>query len=153
VTTQFSCFPRSPHHWRCTTGASTLLADTGLIDDAKGAQVVRRQAGHCPADVALQKVADPGEGPLMVMEELLHGADGDASVQGEGFTGLAVEVGEQAAEVEAHQVKGLGVATTEQELLQVIREGLAQSLNFFGRHGNPSGAVPEVRHAICAPLS
>jgi hypothetical protein len=48
-----------------------------------------------------RKVADPGERPGVVAEELLEGADGDAGGQGDGLAGLAVEVGEQAPAVDA----------------------------------------------------
>ena len=88
----------------------------------------------------------------MVLEELLEGADGDAGVQGQGFAGLALEVGQQAAAVNAQQVKGLAVAAAEEELVQVVGEGRGQRLDLFGCHGFPSGSIPEDRYANCIPV-
>ena len=84
----------------------------------------------------LQAGAGLREGPAVVPEELLEGADGRARGQGNGLTGLAVEVGEQAAAVNAEQGKGLSVIAAEKELLQVGGEGRPQFLDLFGCHGN-----------------
>src|SRR5262249_29508685 len=66
------------------------------------------------------------------------GADGDASVEGDGLTGLARQVGEQTEAVDAQQVEGLGVAAAEEERLQVVGQRRPQRLDFLGSHGIPS---------------
>jgi hypothetical protein len=90
-------------------------------------------------DVLLQEVADLGGVPVAVAEELLEGTDGDAGVEGQGRAGLARQIGEQAAAVELEQVEGLGVAATEQELLQVVGESRAEGLDLVSSHRTPPG--------------
>src|SRR5262249_11519117 len=82
-------------------GVLALLDRSGLVDDADGPQVLCGQTVQGVGDVALQDVAGPLEGPEVVLEELLEGAHGDSGVEGDGLAGLAVEVGEQAAAVDA----------------------------------------------------
>jgi hypothetical protein len=73
---------------------------------------------------------------VVVAEELLQGADGDAGGQGDGRAGLAVEVGGQPAAIDAEQVEGLGVVAAEEDLLQIGGEGRPQLLELFRRHGS-----------------
>src|SRR5262249_6780323 len=119
-------------------GAGALLADPGLIDDAQGAQPVVWAVEQLPSDMELQGVAGIGEGPPVVLEELLQGAYSDASEEGQRLAGLAGQVGQQAAAVDTHQVEGLGVAATEEELLQVVVQGWPRLLDLFSCHGNTS---------------
>jgi hypothetical protein len=87
----------------------------------------------------------------MITQELLHGADGHARIQGQGLTGLAGQVREQAATIDAQQIKGLRVATTEEEGLEIIGKGGAQFLNLFRCQNDTSGLAPEVEGANCIP--
>src|SRR5262249_23843700 len=89
--------------------------------------------------VLLQSVTDRGKGPEVVAEKLLEGTDGDPGVEGQRLTGLAREVGEKAAAVDLKQLKGLRVATAEEELLQVVGKSGSQSNNLFSSHRNTSG--------------
>src|SRR5439155_13411253 len=133
-------------------GAPAALDSAGLVVQADGAKVIRGKPGQDAGDVLLQAGAGLREGPAVVPEELLEGADGRARGQGNGLTGLAVEVGEQAAAVNAEQGKGLSVIAAEKELLQVGGEGRPQFLDLFGCHGNlqggPGGSVRNRRLLI-----
>ena len=88
----------------------------------------------------------------MVLEELLEGTDGGAGGEGDGLAGLARQVGEQAAAVDAQQVEGLGVVAAEEVLLEVVGEGRAHLLELFRRHGNlrrgPAGSVRNLRRPM-----
>jgi hypothetical protein len=92
--------------------------------------------GEGVGHVALEGVSDAREGPAVIAEELLEGADGEASGQGDGLAGLAVEVREQSAAVGAQEVEGLGVVAAEQELLQVVSEVRPQLLDLLRCHDN-----------------
>src|SRR5205807_6263883 len=106
--------------------------------DTDGAVLLARQGEQFGSDVLVEEVADLDVRPEVVAEEFLEGADSHAGLEGDGLTGLAVEVGEEAAAVDAEQVKGLGVVTAEEKRLQVGGESRAQGLDLFGRHGNTS---------------
>jgi hypothetical protein len=128
-------------------GVGAVLDGAGLVVQADGAEAVGGQAGKGGGEVLLQLGPGLGEGPAVVAEELLEGADGDAGGQGDGLAGLAGQVGEQAAAVDAEQVEGLGVVAAKEELLQVVGEGWPQLLDLFGCQGNlPSRAGGSVRN-------
>src|SRR5262249_18638556 len=82
-----------------------VLDGARLVVQADGAEVVTGDSGEGSGDVLLQLGAGAVEGPAVVAEEFLQGADGDAGGQGHGLAGLAVEVGEQAAAVDPKQVE------------------------------------------------
>src|SRR5262245_20488414 len=112
---------------------------TGSADAALDRKYLSSPVWGLPAQIshmALQLGAGLGEGPAVVLEELLQGAGGDAGGQGDGLAGLARQVGEQACAVDAQQVERLGVVTAEEELLQVVGEGRPELLDLFRRHGN-----------------
>src|SRR5262249_5695033 len=62
-------------------GPGALLEHAGLVDDPDGAQLVAGQATQHPGGVALELVADGGEVPEVVREELLESAGGCAGPQ------------------------------------------------------------------------
>src|SRR5215813_15501896 len=86
--------------------------------------------------MALQLFADVGEGPEVVAEELLQGADGTAGGQGDGFDRLAFEVGEESFAIGVQVGEGLGIAATEQVRSQKVIQGGPQGLQLLLGHGS-----------------
>jgi len=97
------------------TGSLGARLESGcLIDEANRTEVVGGQGGQEIGDRTWQWFADLGERPEVVVEELLQGTDGTARGQGDGFAGLAREVGEESFTVGVQVGEGLGVAAAEQ---------------------------------------
>src|SRR5262249_32978016 len=116
-------------------GLGALLGLAGLVDDADGAQAsVIGQARQQAGGVAVQDVEGPGVVPGVVAQELLEGTHRGACGQGDGLDRLAVEVGEQPADVGAQVVEGLGVLTAEQEAVQEAVQGTAQAAQLAFAH-------------------
>src|SRR5262249_1972390 len=79
-------------------GLGALLADAGLVDQADGAQLVGRQGGQQAGRVPLEVLAQPGEVPGVVAEELLEGAHGCAGGQRDRLDDLSRQVGGESAD-------------------------------------------------------
>ena len=86
--------------------------------------------------MTLQLLADVGERPQVVAEELLQGADGTAGGQRDGLDTLAVQVGEQPFAVGVQVGEGLGVAATEQVGPQEVVQRWSQGLQLLLSHGS-----------------
>jgi hypothetical protein len=106
---------------------------------ADGAEVVAGDVGEESGEVALEVGAGLVEGPAVILEERLQRAGGDAGGQRDGLAGLAGQVGEEPAAVDAEQVEGLGVVAAEEERPQVVGEGRPEFRDLIRRPGNLRG--------------
>src|SRR5262249_42565934 len=91
-----------------------LLDGTGLVDQADDSQTVVGHPRQLLDDLLLAEVADVAGVPVVILEELLEGADRGAGLEGDGFDALAWQFGEESADVGLQVGEGLRVGAAEQ---------------------------------------
>src|SRR3989440_8898567 len=120
-------------------GLGALFQGAGLVDQPDGAQLIGRVDGGEPlGGVLLLQLPDAVAVPVVVLEELLQGADGGAGLQGDGLDALGRQVGEHAADVGAEGGEGLRGAAAEDEAVEVVSQGRAQGAQLVLSHGTYS---------------
>jgi hypothetical protein len=122
-------------------GFVPLLDGTGLVDEPDGAEAVVGQGGQQGGRMALEFVAGARAVPVVILEELLQGPDGGAGAQGDGFDGLAWEIGKESADIGVQVGEGSVVGTAGQQRGQVVDEGRPQSSQLLLRHEGPPRQV------------
>ena len=129
-------------------GLGTALGGAGLVDQPDGAQAVGvRQGRQQGRGMALEPIADGGEVPGMVAQELLQGAHRGAGAQGDRLDALARQVGQQALDVSAEMAKSLRVRAAKQESIEEAGQGRPQVRKLLFGHEGPSrsrGSFPTI---------
>jgi hypothetical protein len=116
-------------------GLVPFLGSAGFVDEPDRAQALglvglSEQFGG----MLLVPLPDRSEVPEVVTQELLERADRGAGLEGDGLAGLALQVGEQAADVGVQVGEGLGVAATEQVAVQLSAQGRSQGAQLCLSH-------------------